>query len=282
MRETLTTGDGRRLAFERRGAGPVLVCHPGGPGFSARFFDDAAGLDVHFELVLLDPRGTGGSDRPPDPHAYRTEDYVADIEELRRHLGLERLNLLGWSHGGVVAMAYAAARPERVARLVLVATLARFAAEQEEAMAEAMQQHADEPWFGDAQAALEEEQAANFASDEELSALAFREFPLYFARFDDAARAYLERVREPANADALKLFNTETFPTFDLRPELARVTAPTLVLVGDRDFICGPVCAADIARAIPQARVVTIPGCGHFLFHEAPDATRRAIVEFLA
>jgi len=124
MSERFGTDAGRSLVYERRGAGPVLVCHPGGPGFSARLFDDAAGLDDSFTLVLLDPRGTGGSDRPVDAEAYRIEDYVDDLEQLRRHLGLETIELLGWSHGGMVAMAYAAAYPSRVGHLVLVATLA--------------------------------------------------------------------------------------------------------------------------------------------------------------
>ena len=101
----LTTADGRRLAYRRTGQGPTLVCHGGGPGFSGLYLADLGGLDRELELVLLDPRGTGGSDRPADPRDYAIADYAADLEELREHLGLERMSLLGHSHGGVVAMA---------------------------------------------------------------------------------------------------------------------------------------------------------------------------------
>ena len=282
MRETLTTANGRTLGWERRGAGQLLVCHPGGPGFSARGFDRAAGLDERFTLILLDPRGTGASDRPADPAAYSIEDYVGDVEELRAHLGEGALNLLGWSHGGVVAMAYAAAHPGRIRRLVLVATLARFQPEQEEAMQAAIAKRSGEPWFDDAVAALEEEQAANFANDEELGALALREFPLYFARFGEAEREYLERTKETPNGDTLGLFNREIFPSFDLRPDLVRVTAPALVLVGEEDFITGPVCAADIVASLAGAEQVVIPGAGHFLFHEAPERVRAEIDRFVA
>jgi len=86
--DALTTADGRRLAYSLAGSGPVLVCHPGGPGFSSRYFGDLAGLASRFTLALLNPRGTGGSDRPDDPRAYATEDYVADLDQLRSHLGL--------------------------------------------------------------------------------------------------------------------------------------------------------------------------------------------------
>ena len=281
MSERFSTDDGRSLAYERRGSGPVLVCHPGGPGFSARLFDDAAGLDESFTLVLLDPRGTGGSDRPADATAYRIEDYVDDLEELRRHLGLEAIDLLGWSHGGIVAMAFAAAHPARVAHLVLVATLARFQAEQEEAMREEMEQRAHEPWYEDAVAALEEEQAGTFGSDVELGELAFREFRLYFASYGERERTYLERMREPANGDTLRLFNQEIWPTFDLRPQLSRLDVPTLILAGEQDFICGPTCAKDIAGAIVGAKTVIIPGAGHFLFLEAADRLRDEVTRFV-
>ena len=96
----MRTADGRTLGYHKMGSGPVLVCHPGGPGFSSLYFGDLAGLWERFTLVLLNPRGTGDSGRPKDPRAYQIEDYVSDVEELRVHLGLERLLLLGHSHGG--------------------------------------------------------------------------------------------------------------------------------------------------------------------------------------
>jgi pimeloyl-ACP methyl ester carboxylesterase len=280
--ESFRTADGRTLSYRREGSGPLLVCHPGGPGFSARYFGDLAGLGERFTLVLLNPRGTEGSDRPADPHAYATDDYVADLEELRAHLGPERIPLLGHSHGGVVANAYAAAHPDRVEKLVLASTLARFAEEQQAAMEAGMQSKAGEPWYEDALAALEDEQEGRFETDEELAELALREFPFYFARFGEAGQEYLEMLRgEVPVADALLLFNKEVFTSFDLRPGLPRITAPTLVITGEDDFITGPVCAADFAE-IPDVRTVLLPDCGHFIFVEARDRFRAEVTSFLS
>ena len=145
--ERFRTRDGRTLTYRRTGSGPMLVCHPGGPGFSSRYFADFAGLGDAFTLALLNPRGTAGSDRPADARAYATEDYVADLDEFREHLGLERMLLLGHSHGGVVAQAYAAAHPDRVERLVLASTLARFQAEQAAAMEASIKARQGEPWY---------------------------------------------------------------------------------------------------------------------------------------
>ena len=280
--ETFRTADGRVLSYRREGAGPLLVCHPGGPGFSARYFGDLAGLGAHFTLVLLNPRGSEGSDRPADRRAYETSDYVSDVDELRAQLGLEQMILLGHSHGGVVAAAYAAAHPERVERLVLASTLARFAAEQEAAMQADMDAKAGEPWYEDAKAALDDEQEGRFETDEELAALALREFPFYFARYDEAGEAYLETLRgEVPVADALLLFNNEIVSTFDLRPELSRITAPSLVITGEADFITGPVCAADF-DTIPNRKTVLLPECGHFIFIEARDRFRDEVAQFLS
>jgi len=58
-----------QLATRRVGSGPMLVCHPGGPGFSAAELADLGGLGATRELVLVDPRGTGASAAPADASA---------------------------------------------------------------------------------------------------------------------------------------------------------------------------------------------------------------------
>lgn len=276
------TKDGRKLTYRKMGTGPVLVCHPGGPGFSSSYFADLAGLWERFTLIMLNPRGTGGSGRPSDSGAYQIDDYVADVEELRGHLGEERLLLLGHSHGGVVAQAYAAAYPGRVRRLVLASSLARFGAPQEAAMRAGMDKRSGEAWYPDAVGALDEEQEAKFADDRQLTDLFFREVPLYFAHYGAVEAGYTDTLRsETINADALKLFNQKIFNTFDLRSRLPGITAPTLVITGDDDFICGPVCAAEISAAIPGAREVIVGDSGHMVFVEQPQAFHDEVADFL-
>jgi pimeloyl-ACP methyl ester carboxylesterase len=68
-------------------------------------------------------------------------------------------------------------------------------------------------------------------------------------------------------------------PTYDLLPKLRGLSIPTLVITGDQDFI--PVEVAErIARAIPNATLVTIKGCGHFTYLECGDEVRAAVDEF--
>lgn len=144
-----------------------------------------------------------------------------------------------------------------------------------------MASHADEPWYPDAAAAVEQEQAGNFDGPDELAGLVKREMPFYFAHYGPREAAYVDFLAvERPNADALKLFNDDVFETFDLRPILGAITAPTLVITGERDFICGPACAADFA-GIPGQRTVIVEGAGHFLFIEDPERMAAELRAFL-
>jgi proline-specific peptidase len=256
------------------------VCHPGGPGFSSRYLADLGGLGATRELVMLDPRGTAGSDAPEDSRSYTTSDYVADVEELREHLGVEQLDLLGHSHGGVVVLAYGAAHPERVRRLIAADALVRLHPEEQEKL---MERHSHEPWYEDARLALEEEDAGEYADDSALDAITSRFWPMYFAKFDDRAAEYVDAsiAGERGNPFALKLFN-EGIAEWDMRGALAAIQAPTLAITGEYDFICGPACADDIAAGVAGSEKVLLRDCGHFTFVEKADEFCAAIERFLS
>jgi proline-specific peptidase len=274
-----TTADGRKLSYRKLGTGPVLVCHPGGPGFSPAYLGDLAGLWKRFTLVILNPRGTGASDRPADPDAYHFDHYTSDLEELRQHLGLEQMLLLGYSHGGVVAQIYAMERPDRVRRLVLAVTTARLGPEQQAATQAAIEKRSGQPWFEDANAPGEDD--SDEATDEQIREEIFRRMPFNFARFGPAEAAYVETWRsEPVNGDALRVFSQDV-PKLDLRSGLARITAPTLVITGEDDYICGPVCAAELSAAIPGAREVIVGDAGHMVVIEQPQAFHDEVADFL-
>ena len=118
----LDVGDGHRVYWEVCGnpAGkPAVVLH-GGPGSgctpgSRRLFDPA-----RYRIVLFDQRGCGRSEARDALFCNTTWHLVADIEALRRHLGIERWLVWGGSWGSTLALAYAERHPERVTEMVLV------------------------------------------------------------------------------------------------------------------------------------------------------------------
>jgi proline iminopeptidase len=151
------------------------------------------------------------------------------------------------------------------------------------AMREGMDRRSNQPWYPDALAALEAEQAGNFSSDQELGDLLFNELPLYFAHYGVVEAGYLDTLRaETVNADTLRLFNKEIFESFDMRDRLPSITAPTLVITGDDDFICGPICAADICAGIEGSRQLIVGDSGHMIFVEQPQVFHDEVSDFLA
>jgi proline iminopeptidase len=280
---SLRTDDGRTLSWREVGSGPPLLCHPGGPGCSSLYFGELPELAAERTLLLLDPRGTGDSDRPAEPSGYELEDYAADIEAVREQLGLERLDLLGHSHGGFVAMTWGGTYPERVDRLVLASTAPRFTDVIRGLRQERVAAHHGQPYFEDAVAALQDQQAGNYASDEELVALYERAGPVLAPPGEDIAPVAEAFRAAGINADAMKHFNETIAGRMDLRPLLLRIEAPTLVIAGERDAFGGPT-SDEIAEALPSPTLVTIPGADHFAFLEPESRApwSRAILDFLA
>jgi pimeloyl-ACP methyl ester carboxylesterase len=278
---SLQTEDGRTLAWREVGSGPPLFMHSGGPGFSSLYFGELPELGAERTLLLLDPRGTGESSRPADASSYDLEEYVADIEAVREQLGLDRLDLLGHSHGGFVAIVWAGAHPDRVGRLVLASTTTRFTDDIRRRRMEPIATHRGQPYFEDSIAALQDQQAGNYANDGELMALYERAGRVLMPLGADPEPIRRGLTAAGMNSDALRHFNETIAGGMDLRPYLARIEAPTLALTADNDPFGGPM-GEEIAEALSDATSVVVPG-EHFTFLE-PDnraAWCGAVVEFL-
>lgn len=277
--------NGADIAYHVHGAGPVLVAHPGGPGAEWRYLRMPE-VETTFTVVYIEPIGTGRSGRLPKPSDYRMERYVDDLEALCAHLGLERVYLLGHSHGGFVAQSHALAHPARLAGLVLYDTSPTTGKEWQADVEANLQWFAREAWFKDATAALAQETSAR--TDEEMTAIFKRETPLYFAAWTKR-RAELEaRLGEPRFSvaptkatDPSASTQAGVAPAFDVMDQLAKIKVPTLVIVGRKDFVCSPKMADRLARGIAGARRVVLERSGHMGHIEEPEAFARALADFL-
>jgi pimeloyl-ACP methyl ester carboxylesterase len=278
---SLTTADGRTLAWHERGSGPPLLCHPGGPGCSSAYYADLPELAAEHTLILLDPRGTGASDPPADPAGYDLEDYADDVEAVQRHLGIERLDLLGHSHGGFVAMTWAARYPERVGRLVLANTAPRFTDTIRQARQARVASHEGQPYYADSIEAMRQRAEGRYSSAEELGELYHREGLLQAPIGVDPTPVLSVLARAGDNADAVGHFNSRIAGSMDHRPLLAGVAAPVLVITGSEDpFLSG---SYEIAESLPNATLVVLPGADHFPYLEPGHAEpwSRAVLDFL-
>lgn len=257
--------DGTTIAYRVLGdgdGGEPVVCLPGGPMRAAAYLGDLGGLPRHRRLIMLDLRGTGASAKPSDPTSYRCDRLVADVEALRRHLGSDRLDLLGHSAGTNLAVRYAARHPERVGRLALITpSMAAVGIEATPEMRRAVaQRRAGEPWYADADAALDRiagGQAAN--GDWETIA------PLWYGRWDAAAQAHHAADASQRNEEAAAAFRAGgAFDPPATRAALARHPGAVLVLAGELDLNSPPPAVAAYAGLFPGAALVEQAGAGHF------------------
>ncbi|MFI8520625.1 alpha/beta fold hydrolase [Streptomyces sp. NPDC085481] len=274
-----TTYDGTGLSYRIRGEGDPLVVLPGGPMRDAVYLGDLGGLTAHRTLILLDPRGTGDSPVPADPASYRCDRQVADVEALRVHLGMDRIDLLGHSAGGDLATLYAATHPERVRALVLVSGSGRaLGIETSEAeWDKATEVFADRPWYAEARAALD-----SLAPGTPARQAAAVYMPFAYGRWDEAARAHAAGLDAEMNRDAPDHFYAPgVFDPDAVRAGLASLTAPVLLLAGEHDAAPSPAQAAEQAACFPNAEVVVHPAAGHFPWIDEAGAFVRPVAAFL-
>jgi proline iminopeptidase len=276
---TFTSYDATELAYHVEGEGPVLVCLPGGPGLASRYLGDLGGLSRHRTIVRLDGRGSGESARPADPTTYRCDRLVVDVEALRVHLGLERMDLLAHSAAGDLAVLYAARHPERLRALVLV-TPGLDAAGVEETDEEwhaALKRMSDRPWYADAHEAM-----MAWDSGDDGPAVRTRAAPLFYGEWDDAASAHASgdfEERSPAAAEGFRAVGA--FAPEETRAALSRLTAPVLVVAGELDAAPTPDRAAELAALFPEGRLSVQAGVAHYPWVTRPEEFAATVEDFL-
>jgi len=118
---------GVRIHYQVKGRGPSLMLHHGFLGSLDEWgqFGYVEGLEKDYQLVLIDARGHGASDKPHDPQAYSMALRVADVLAVLDDLGLDKAHFWGYSMGGWVGFGIAQYAPERLCSLVLGAADAR-------------------------------------------------------------------------------------------------------------------------------------------------------------
>lgn len=276
---TLSAYDETTLAYHVSGAGPSVVCLPGGPMQDSAYLGDLGGLSGRARLILLDNRGSGRSATPADPLSYRCDRLVDDVEALREHLGLDRMNLLGHCAGANIAVRYAARYPERIGVLVLVtpSTRAVGIVADVEARREVVRLREGEPWYEPASAAFERINTGQ-AAESDWAAIA----PLTYGRWDAAARAHHASGEQQRNDEAAAAFGAEgAFDPEATHAALATLDAPVLLLAGAVDVAAPPRAVAEFAGLFPNATFRTQSGAGHFPWLDDPAWFTATIASFL-
>ncbi len=236
---------------------PVLVLGSSLGTTGAMWEPQLPALERHFRVLRYDHRGHGASPVPPGP--YTIDDLGGDVLALLDALGLETVSYAGLSLGGMVGMWLAATAPERVDRLVLCCTSARFDSAQ--------------PWL-DRAGAVRSGGTASIAAQ-----VVARWFTPALADEALIERALAWMAAAPDDGYAACC---DALAALDLRPLLPAITAPTLVIAGADDLAIPVEHGAAIAAAIPDARLAVVPGAAHLANIEASEAVTRLLLNHLA
>ncbi|WP_028988688.1 pimeloyl-ACP methyl ester esterase BioH [Thermithiobacillus tepidarius DSM 3134] len=253
-------------AWRQSGRGPDLVMLHGWGMQSAIFAPLAESLAPDFRVTALDLPGHG---RTPCAGPLNLASAVDGLLATLAALDLQQPAFLGWSLGGQVGLALAHVQPRRLSKLILVGATPRFVA------------GPDWPW-GMAPAVFQ-----RFAADllQDATATLKRFLALQTLEDGEARKhlrslqaALLARVPEPrCLREALEILRST-----DLRASLATLDLPVLLMQGGLDRLVAPATAAYLLDALPQARLLHLPGVGHAPFLSAPETCAAAIRAFLA
>ena len=265
----------------------MIVLH-GGPDFDHRYLlPDLDRLADAFRLIYYDQRGRGNSAMNVRADDVTLASDLDDVDAVRQQFRLESSVLLGHSWGTLLALEYALRNPTRVSHLILMNPAPASASEV------AMFRRAYVQQLGadmDRQRAIGASAAYQEADPEAVVARYRIHFkhalrrPADYEKLMAVMKAAFERQGSEgilkARAVEDRLYrDTWQVDGYDLLPRLRTLNIPTLVVAGDHDFI--PVEIAEhIARAMPQARLVTIRECGHFAYLERPRELHRALDDF--
>jgi proline iminopeptidase len=272
--------NGASLFFKTMGSGePIVVLH-GGPGFDHRqFLPYIWELAERHKVILFDQRGTGLSSGPIDATSISIESFIADIEGIRKAFGIKKMNLLGHSWGGILAMHYGIRHPENLKSLILCSTAASF-----ESFAEMRATYEANRLPKDAVLLQEIFSSDAYQRGDPQAVERFWRvyFKPYFADQDQVSKLDL-RFEENSikNGDAVAGHILQSIGEFDLHEGLRAISCPTLVIHGDSDPM--PVKYAElIHESIGDSKLVIAEGAGHWLFVDATETFRSSVLDFLA
>ena len=273
--------NGHQIHYEVHGSGPVLMTVPNSWGLTLGGLRVLyRPLEEHLTLVYFDPRGMGGSGPAVEDTDLSLAAVRDDFDALRQHLGLERVNAIGWSNGATNLIFLAAERPQILETAIFLHGVSRATAEDFTGFAE------DYPEWAAASAALQQELAGEDLSPEEKTER-FRRFNLedafpYLFADPEAGRETLAWVWADVGFSVRHgTYSQQELGLFDLTEKIAAIDARTLVMAGAHDLL--PAARAEeISSGVADGEFVLFANSGHFAPLEEPEAFAAAVVGFLA
>src|SRR5580704_9876950 len=257
------------VAVTDTGDGPPVVLVHGLACGKRMWFHQIRALRGRFRVIVYDLRGHGETDAPQVATEYSAAHLARDLVGVLDALDIPKAAIVGFSLGGGPALALAASKPERVSHLVLADVGAG----------------ADDPVKIESMARRWGALIAQGKIDELVCEMLRSELFKVYARLNTRRRDHMAALIRATPIDGLRFTLSEVLAKrkslFRLTEPLKSVHVPTLVLVGEYDYVCSKA-ARLLAQTIPNASLKIIKGSGHMSPLEQPAAFSAALREFLA
>jgi proline iminopeptidase len=267
--------DGFNLYYLSLGAGEPVLILSGGPGDDCDYMLPVASeVAKHAHAILLEQRGTGQSIPPQvDKGTINLTTYLQDFEALRIHLHVERWTIVGHSAGGILAMDYATAYPQRVDKLILLDT-APVAFQYLTAFDDNIR---DRLSIEDRDHLSTLEKADSPQSRAAIAKLEAK--GLFFDR--TIGEQLAGELSSAWHSDVGHLLGPEiTAPGYDLRPRLKTFDRPVLVMNGRQDPM-DPLMAYETSAAFKHSTLLFVDRAGHFPWFDQPKEFNKNLGDFL-
>lgn len=271
--------NGASLFYKSMGSGdPIVVLH-GGPGFDHRqFLPYIWELASRHKVILYDQRGTGLSSGPIDADSISLDTFIDDLEGIREAFGIEKMNLLGHSWGGILAMNYGLRHQDRLKSLIVCSATAS-----EDAFEVMRTTYEADRLPEDGELIREIYTSDEFQNGDPQAIERFWRvfFKPYFADQSLVAGLDLQFTENTIkNGETVARYILESIAGFDLHEDLRAIRVPTLIIHGDSDPM--PVEYAErIHRNIEGSELVITKDSGHWLFVDATETFTSSIQDFL-
>ncbi|MGE0006190.1 MAG: alpha/beta fold hydrolase [Parvibaculaceae bacterium] len=233
--------DGIKIHYAAWGDGSPLILLHGGLGNTEYFGGQVPEFARQYRVIAMDSRGHGRSTRDAQPYSYGL--MAKDVVALMDYLRIDKASIVGWSDGGIIGLDIAMNHPDRLDRLFAFGANTNVAG---------LKPDADKD-------------------------------PVFAEYIERAGKDYARLSKTPGEFEAFvaqigRMWATQP----DYKPgQLAKITAPVAIADGEHDEAIRQEHNEEMAKAIPGARLVILPGLSHFAMLQDPEAFNQAVLEFL-
>ena len=274
----------QRIVKTERGSFEIFECGEGEPLAVTHLyseFDERGNALAHpftpyYRVLLINVRGAGNSVKASDPQQYRMDCTVADLEAVRRALGLEKWAFAGHSTGGMLALKYAVLAPESLTKIIAGGAAASY---EYATHPDCMYHHRNKnfPRITEIMDALN-----NPATPVETRQKLGYEWALMSYHSEERLKEALKKPNSGRTVgERLDFFRKVDYREYDVRGDLKHVQLPSFIYAGRHDAQCPVQFGIEIAELLPNAQLTIFEHSNHFPFLEEEDAFQSFVTSTL-